>query len=217
MYKAAIFDLDGTLVDSIYDIAHCMNHIFAKFGYPTYSVDEYKYLVGSGIRTIAEKQLVGESAENINKIVDAYEPYYIEHCTDHTVIYDGINEMLETLSKNGVKMAVLSNKPHNQAVAVVEKLFGKGMFESIWGRKEDFPMKPDPASVNEILKEIGVSREECVYVGDMEGDILVARNAGMDGIGVMWGIRGENSFVDVIPDIKANTVKELTDLILKNA
>ncbi len=217
MYKAAIFDLDGTLIDSIYDIAHCMNHIFEKFGYPTYSVEEYKYMVGSGIRTIAEKQLAGEPIENIDRVVAEYEPYYIEHCTDHTVIYDGITEMLETLLKNGVKMAVLSNKPHNQAVAVVEKLFGKGTFESIWGRKEDYPMKPDPTSVNAILAEMNVSREECVYVGDMEGDILVARNAGMDGIGVTWGMRGENSFIDVIPDIKADTVKELTDLILKNA
>lgn len=217
MYKAVIFDLDGTLVDSLTDIAACMNHTFEAFGYPTYSVDEYRFLVGSGIRTIAEKKLPDLPEADICTLVEAYEPYYIEHNSDTTKVFDGIHEMIDALKKNGVKMAVLSNKPHNQAVSVVNKYFKEGTFDVIWGRMEKFPLKPDPTSVLAMLEEMGASPEDSVYVGDMEGDMLVARNAHMAEIGVSWGIRGEKSFIDIIPAALANTPKELCELILKNA
>lgn len=196
MIKAVLFDLDGTLANSLSDLADSTNYALSEMGFPTHEREEYKYLVGDGIPKLIERALpVGEKTEeNKKKCLDIFMERYKEHYHDKTVAYDGIPDMLSELKEGGLKIAVISNKAEEMAVKVVEKLFG-GMFDVVAGKREGFPTKPDPALTLEVIRELGAKPQECVLVGDSGMDMAASVNAGATGIGVLWGFRLEDELL----------------------
>lgn len=196
MIKAVLFDLDGTLANSLSDLADSTNYALSEMGFPTHEREEYKYLVGDGIPKLIERALpVGEKTEeNKKKCFDIFMERYKEHYHDKTVAYDGIPDMLSELKEGGLKIAVISNKAEEMAVKVVEKLFG-GMFDVVAGKREGFPTKPDPALTLEVIRELGAKPQECVLVGDSGMDMAASVNAGATGIGVLWGFRLEDELL----------------------
>lgn len=190
--KLCIFDLDGTLINSLYDLADAMNYSLAKHGLPTHAREKYRKMVGSGISVLADRAMtVPEGTdENLKKSVLAvYNERYKEHCMDLTRPYKGIPKLLKKLEELNIKFAVLSNKPDNFTNIMVNTLFPDNHFSAIWGKKEDFPRKPDPKAVFAILESLGEVPQDCLYIGDSDIDIYTAQNAGITACGVSWGFR----------------------------
>lgn len=190
MIKAVIFDLDGTLTDTLTDIANAMNHTLAKHGLPTYPIDRYRYLVGGGMKRLA-RLTVGERQDMYDAVLADYAAYYAIHATDATAPYPGVVEMLRALAARGLKLCVFSNKPHGDTVTVVRRYLGEIPFALVQGQIEGVPVKPDPAGALCCAAALGVEPAECLYLGDTDVDMLCARNAGMHPIGVQWGFRPE--------------------------
>lgn len=196
MIKAVLFDLDGTLADSLSDLADSTNFALSEMGLPIHGRDEYKYLVGDGIPKLIERALPeGEKTEqNQKQCLDIFMRRYKEHYHDKTVAYDGIPDMLSRLKSDGMKIAVISNKADDMAVKVTEKLFGS-IFDVVAGKREGFPTKPDPALTLEVIRQLGVKPQESVLVGDSGMDMAASVNAGATGIGVLWGFRLEDELL----------------------
>lgn len=186
--KAALFDLDGTLTNTLTDIASAMNRSLRLHGLETFSVNDYRYLVGDGVRKLAERACRGRT-ELEDSVRREYQAYYREHAQEQTAPYDGVKEMLEGLRQRGIKLAVFSNKPHADTCAVVEHYFPEVAFEVVRGQVEGVPVKPDPTGALAIADELGLKPEEFVYLGDTATDMQCAVNAGMRPIGVLWGFR----------------------------
>jgi len=190
MIKAVIFDLDGTLTDTLADIGNAMNHTLAEHGLPTYDLDRYRYLVGSGMKRLA-RLAVGDRQDMYEPVLAGYAAYYARHATDTTAPYPGVVEMLGALHARGLKLCVFSNKPHGDVVTVVQRYLPEIPFALVQGQIESVPVKPDPAGALRCAAALGVAPDECLYLGDTDVDMLCARNAGMHPIGVKWGFRPE--------------------------
>lgn len=216
MIKAVLFDLDGTLANSLSDLADSTNYALSEMGFPTHEREEYKYLVGDGIPKLIERALpVGEKTEeNKKKCLDIFMERYKEHYHDKTVAYDGIPDMLSELKEGGLKIAVISNKAEEMAVKVVEKLFG-GMFDVVAGKREGFPTKPDPALTLEVVRQLGVKPQECVLVGDSGMDMAAAVNAGAAPVGVLWGFRLEDELIKNGAEYTIKSPAEIPEIIRK--
>ena len=192
MYKACIFDLDGTLTDTLESLSYSVNATLKELGLGQITDTQCKAFVGNGARRLIEQSLQAAGDPEAKRIEEAMEVYgriFKIHCTYHVAPYEGIVDMLQELKKEGVQLAVLSNKPHLQTQDVVATFFEKGTFARVYGQQEGVPRKPDPAAVHMILKELGVSGEECLYIGDSDVDMLTGRAAGVPAIGVTWGFR----------------------------
>ena len=195
MYKVCIFDLDGTLTDTLESLTYSVNATLTELGLRKITMDQCRQFVGNGAKVLIEKALAASGDEELallDRGLEVYKRIFGENCTYHVVPYDGIPELLETLREQGIKTAVLSNKPHNQTVDVVADIFGKEKFACIAGQREGISRKPDPAGVYEILESLGVKKEECLYIGDSEVDVETARRAGVTGVGVTWGFRSRD-------------------------
>lgn len=190
MKKAVIFDLDGTLLNTIDDLSDSVNFVLKKHKYPTFSIEEYKYKVGNGMRKLIERSLpeTEQSEEKIEQILAEFMAYYGEHKMDKTAPYDGIEQLLKTLKQKGIKTAVVTNKAHISAKPLIDSVF-KNLFDEVAGQKEGVPTKPDPTAVLAVMKELKVKADECLYLGDSGVDMQTARNADVFGIGVLWGFR----------------------------
>lgn len=186
--KAALFDLDGTLTNTLNDIANAMNRSLRLHGLQEFSVNDYRYLVGDGIRKLAERACRGQT-ELEDSVREEYQAYYREHAQEQTTPYDGVNDMLTALRQQGIRLAVLSNKPHADTCAVVARYFPEIGFEAVRGQIEGTPVKPDPAGALAIAEEMGMKPDEFIYLGDTATDMQCAVNAGMRPIGVLWGFR----------------------------
>jgi len=197
-YKAVIFDLDGTLLDTIEDIKITMNLALKRYNYPEFSVEEYKYFVGKGVDNLISEVIKTASIPSsaFRDLKEAYYEIYKNQATINTKLYDGISELIKELKANGISLNVLSNKPHSQTVEVIRHYFGEGVFDLVYGKKEDFSPKPDPASALDLTKALGITPTEVLYVGDTETDILTAKNAGFYSVGVLWGFRKEDELVN---------------------
>jgi len=190
-FKAVIFDLDGTLLDTIGDIADAVNGVLAARDFPTHDVDTYKRIIGAGIEDLISCALPEERRDEETMkacLHDVYE-VYSKSRHDKTRPYEGIEELLDELVRRGIKIAVLSNKPHASAVRQIMQYFPRHSFERVEGAKENRALKPLPDVAHEIMDDMGVRPQECIMVGDVEMDILVAKNAGMYSVGVSWGFR----------------------------
>lgn len=188
-YEAVIFDLDGTVLDTLGDLAASVNHALASRGLTERSLDEIRAFVGNGIKNLVSRsagQSVGEREKEI--LLDTFRKHYALHCADETKPYAGIPELLTELKEKGVKTAVVSNKAHGAVVKLAEKYF-PGQFSCVLGERDGIPRKPAPDSVEYALSCLGVKKENAVYVGDSEVDILTARNAGLESVIVTWGFR----------------------------
>ncbi|MDR1525896.1 MAG: HAD family hydrolase [Tannerella sp.] len=189
--KLIIFDLDGTLLNTILDLAHSTNHALEKNGFPAHPIETYKYFVGNGIHKLFERALPeGEKTEeNITKMRKVFLPYYENHNTEYTEPYKGIPELLHMLQSKGLKLAVASNKYQQATEVLINKYFPEISFTSVFGQREGVPVKPDPAVVFEILKIACVQATEALYIGDSGVDMKTALNSGVTSIGVTWGFR----------------------------
>ena len=186
--KAAVFDLDGTLTNTLNDIATAMNRSLRLHGLPEFSVDEYRYLVGDGAKKLAQRAVRNrqELAESVRR---EYQAYYQEHTLDTTRPYPGIPELLQALTERGIQVCVLSNKPHADTCGVVRHFFPEIPFAQIRGQVEGVPVKPDPTGALLIARALGLKPEAFVYLGDTNVDMRTALNAGMHPVGVTWGFR----------------------------
>ena len=190
---AILFDLDGTLLDSIGDIASCANEALAAMGLPLLTVDAYKALVGDGISGLARKALPLDSRNeaSIETFVEIYRGLYAEKWSETTVPYPGIEGVLSTLHARGIRLAVLSNKRDDFTNVCVERLLPRKLFDVIRGESEITPRKPDPQGALQVARDLGVSPARCLFVGDSEIDAETAQRAGMEFLAVEWGYRSQ--------------------------
>lgn len=192
MIKACIFDLDGTLTRTQESIARPINMTLKYYGLPEQPVEDYNYFAGDGIKNALERALkaAGDTeAAYLEEGLPMCRKWMNEDPLYHVEPYPHVIESLHALKDKGIKIAVFSNKPHESAVNVVETIFGKGLFDHVQGQTDRIPIKPDPAGVYEILKEFGVKKEECLYFGDTNTDMMTGHNAGLYTVGVTWGFR----------------------------
>lgn len=190
MIKAVLFDLDGTLVNSLFDLGASTNYALEKMGFPTHETEKFKIFVGDGMAKLIERALPENKRdrETIQTTLDIFMEHYRTHYVDKTLPYDGISDLLDALK--GYKKAVISNKADEMVIPLTEKLLGD-RFEIVCGKREGYPTKPDPTLTLEIIKELGVEPKECIFVGDSGMDMAVAKNSGCVAVGVLWGFRGK--------------------------
>ncbi|MDR1368920.1 MAG: HAD family hydrolase [Dysgonamonadaceae bacterium] len=196
--RAIIFDLDGTLVDSLADIADAMNRTLMRFNCPVHDYEAYKYFVGNGLKNLVHDCLPDDKKDE-NHVMECLKimmEEYGKSYAEKTRLYNGIPELLDTLSGKGLKMAVLSNKADELTQKICSKLLKKWHFEIILGATEHFPRKPNPESALHILKKINVSPENVLYPGDTNVDMQTARAAGLFAIGVTWGFRTKDELLE---------------------
>lgn len=189
-YLGAIFDLDGTLLDTLDDLADCMNAVLRDFGMPAHPADPYRYFVGDGMENLARRAApVGTGDATIKKMAAAMGEKYAAGWAAKTKPYAGIPELLEELGKRGLKLGVLSNKPDAFTQVMVRHYFGEGCFQAVFGAREHVARKPDPAGALEIAHGFELVPAEILYLGDTNTDMRTGRAAGMRTIGVTWGFR----------------------------
>ena len=190
--KACIFDLDGTLTNTLESMTYSVNLTLEEMGLSKITKDQCRVFVGNGARVLIEKSLKAAGDTDASRIEEGMEIYgriFDRNCTYHVTPYEGIPEMLKALKDKGIHLAVLSNKPDRQTVKVVKAIFGEELFDYAQGQKEGIRRKPEPDGVWYLMEQMHVSKEECLYIGDSEVDAATGRNAGLKTIGVLWGFR----------------------------
>ena len=190
--KACIFDLDGTLTNTLESMTYSVNLTLEEMGLSKITKDQCRLFVGNGARVLMEKSLKAAGDTDASRIEEGMEIYgriFDQTCTYHVTPYEGIPEMLKALKDKGIQLAVLSNKPDRQTVKVVKAIFGEELFDYAQGQKEGIRRKPEPDGVWYLMEQMHVSKEECLYIGDSEVDAATGRNAGLKTIGVLWGFR----------------------------
>lgn len=189
-FNAVLFDLDGTLLDTLEDLTDSMNATLAKFGKDPVSMDQSKYFVGDGVEQFVRRAIGGQpDRKTVEDFARAYRAEYAGRWAAKTRPYDGIGDLLETLKARGVKMAVLSNKPDDFTSLTVERFFAPGIFAAVRGAKADIPNKPDPSAAIQITSDLKITPEHFLYVGDTNTDMQTATAAGMYAVGALWGFR----------------------------
>ena len=199
MKKAVIFDLDGTLADTIASITYCGNLALSRFGLPSFGEEDYKHFVGDGAAMLIRRALLATGDERLEHFDEVYETYleiFAKDCMYQVKPYEGICALLEELKRLSVRIAVLSNKPDRDSLRVVEALFGKGYFDFVQGQREDIPRKPDPAGVYRIMEAFVLPAGDFLYVGDSGVDMKTGRAAGIFTVGVLWGFRDREELVE---------------------
>jgi phosphoglycolate phosphatase len=197
-FKAVVFDLDGTLLDTLDDLADSMNSVLAGQNYPTHDVEAYKYFVGNGMRNLVERTFPEDKRDNANidRGLAAMRAEYANRWNNKTKPYAGIAELLDALVGNGLKVAVLSNKADDFTKLMVHNLLPDWNFELVFGERKGIPKKPDPSGAMEIARTLGVQPRECLYLGDTGVDMKTAVSAGMYPVGVLWGFRKAEELVE---------------------
>ena len=198
MKKLAIFDLDGTLLNTIEDLGYAANHALQAHGYPTHSIASYPFFVGNGVRRLIERVLPEDARTEatIDRLLITFKEYYNDHNTDYTKPYEGIPELLSLLSSRGVAIAVASNKYQAATEKLISHFFPTLSFIAVEGQKEGVPVKPDPSIVFEILAKAKTPKADTIYIGDSGVDMETARRACVDSVGVTWGFRPEKELVE---------------------
>ena len=214
-YKAVLFDMDGTLLDTLEDLCDSTNHALRQMGYPLRGIEEIRRFIGNG----AEKQIrravpEGTSEEKIMETLAAFRAYYQDHCQIKTKVYDGLLDMLSELKEKGVKMAVVSNKPDAAVKKLSKEYFGDRLDYAI-GPSDGVRCKPYPDMAEEALKALGVEKKDAVFVGDSEVDVQTGLNAGLDVIAVSWGFRSREVVIEAGASKIADDAHQLEKFILE--
>lgn len=216
MKKLVIFDLDGTLINSIEDLGHAANYALSKNGFPTHSLASYPFFVGNGVRNLIRKALPEENRNDatIDSLLKDFKEYYDEHNVDATKPYDGIMDLLVRLQDEGVKLAVASNKYQRATEKIVSHLFPDINFVSVQGQQDGMNVKPDPSIVFNILSVALVPKASVLYVGDSGVDMETARRACVDSVGVTWGFRSEKELNEYHADQIVHRASDIFDIVM---
>lgn len=214
-YKAVIFDLDGTLLDTIRDIQVSMNKVLDKYYFPQFSVEDYFYFVGDGVDKLVLRVIEAAKIDPgmFEVIKSDYYQIYQEQSKIHTKIYPGIELLLEGLLDLGISINVLSNKPHIQTIDVIDYYFNSQIFTYVYGKKEEFLPKPANDSALDIVSKLGFRCEEVLYVGDTSVDIFTAKNSGFISVGVLWGFRKAEELVSAGANYLVSSPLEILDIV----
>ena len=199
MKKLAIFDLDGTLLNTIKDLGDAVNYALDHNGFHTHSVASYPYFVGNGVKRLIERALPEDARKNaqvVSNMLRDFKTYYNDHNTDRTVPYEGMPELLRTLQDNGVMLAVASNKYQQATEKIINHYFADINWVAVLGQQDDIPIKPDPSIIFMVLSQARISKQETLIVGDSGIDMETARRACVDSVGVTWGFRSEKELVE---------------------
>ena len=214
MFQSVIFDLDGTILNTLEDLANAGNWICRKRGWPEHTVEGYRRLVGTGMRNLLRLlDPLGDSDPQLDEALAEYMDYYGQHSLEKTAPYPGIPELLTELKRRGVKLAVYSNKGDRFCTEIVEHFF-PGVFDVIRGKVDGVPVKPDPAGLRLVLDALGAEQETTLYVGDSNVDVATARNGGLVSCGVTWGFRGRQELQEAGAVHLTETAGELLSLVL---
>lgn len=211
----AIFDLDGTLADTLYDLADAVNYGLRQLGYPEHEYEKYKHFVGNGVQKLCFRALPEDKKDDAEKLHEYFNEYYGEHFLDKTKLYDGMYETLKKLSANGVKLAIATNKPENFAVEIADALLSELDFVKILGGCDYRPKKPDTAILVEIFAALPDKENRVFMIGDSNVDVEVGKNAGIETIGCVWGFRGREELETAGADFIAETVDDIVKFILE--
>ncbi len=211
--NTVIFDMDGTVLNTLDDLTTSVNYVMDKFGFPNRTVEEYRRAFGNGIRRAIELNVPeGTSKETIDEMLPVFKQHYDKHCLDKTRPYDGILELMKELKKRGYKMAIVSNKIDSAVKELNKKFFSEAIDVAI-GERPGINRKPAPDSVIEALKELGSTKEEAIYIGDSEVDFQTAVNSGLPCISVLWGFRDKDYLEEIGADVFATTPADVLDLL----
>ena len=202
--------MDGTVVNTLDDIAYNINLMLSYYSFKTHTVEEIKGMIGNGAKKLVERALPKEKVnENfLDEALKTYQNFYDKNIVKDTFVYEGLENVLVSLKNSGVKLAVISNKDERHVTEVIDVLL-PGIFDIVWGYNGRFPHKPDPSSVIAIIDIFGLTKEEVAFVGDSKVDILTAKNTGIKSVGVSWGFGGVHSFDECTPDIIIDLPQEL--------
>ncbi len=216
MIKLCIFDLDGTVLDTVHTIAYYGNFALSKHGIEPIDAEEYKYFAGNGAVNLIKRALRFRNCltdEVFEKVFADYNTAYNANTSYLTAPFDGIREALDAIKAQGIKTAILSNKPHFATTSVINSLFGEGYFDCVYGQRENVPIKPDPTAVLEIMEECNAKPEECLYIGDTGTDMKTGKNAKLYTVGVLWGFRGKEELLENGADVIIENPQQLLDCI----
>ena len=212
-YKAILYDMDGTVLDTLADLTAAVNHSLTVFGFPPVSAAQVRRSLGNGAKRLINCCLPeGADEARSEELLEYYKKYYDAHCCIDTAPYEGIVPLMEKLLDAGVKQAILSNKPHSAVQPLAEKFFS-GLLDFALGESETVRKKPDPSGLLNATERLGFSVHECLYVGDSEVDVQTAKNAGMDCVAVSWGFRDRPELEAAGAQMIADSVKELEEII----
>ena len=211
--KLAVFDLDGTLIDSLADIAEATNFAMRKLGFPEHPLNEFNYMVGDGVKILIERALPDDRQELFEQALKLYNDYYNENYTVKTYVYKGITETLKQLKAMGIKLAVASNKTHCFTEVIIKNYFGNDTFDAVYGKFDARPVKPDPAILNAILSDMSIAPSEAIMIGDTSIDINTGKNAGVRSIGCLWGFRSMEELTSAGADFRAEKPEDIVKFI----
>ena len=216
-FTHVIFDMDGTVLDTLEDLARAGNHVCAAHGWQTFPVDAYRYKVGNGMPKLVERFMPAEFAGDADAFAATYAEFcahYALHSQDHTAPYPGTVEMLGRLRAAGVRLAVLTNKDHAAAVPLAARYFGQDAFDVVQGRVDAFPPKPAAPITLYVLEQLGAAPNTTLYVGDSNVDVACGHNAGLKVAGATWGFRGRNELTEAGADYLVDSSEQLAELVL---
>ncbi len=213
--KMCIFDLDGTLIDSLEDLAISVNYALEKNGFATHSTDAYRQFVGDGAVMLIKRAMATKefTQREFDKVKKDYDEHYKMHCIDKTALYDGALELLNELKAKDIKLAIISNKPDDFVKSIMIKMNLTQYFDYIAGGLPDVPKKPDPYAFNVLLQKFSLTQNECLYVGDSNVDIFTGKNAGIKTLGASWGFRGKQELLDADAEVIIDNLSEVLSYV----
>ncbi len=217
MWTHVIFDLDGTLLNTLEDLANATNWVCAQHGWPVHELDEYKRFVGNGARKLMERAAPADielTKELLDQLYQEFNERYADHKAEKTRAYDGMPQAVKELGRAGLTLAVLTNKPDVAAGPIVEQYYPDS-FSVVQGALPGVPVKPDPALLCVLMERIGAKPETTLFVGDSDVDIMTAKNGGLESCGVLWGFRSREELIQAGADHLVESAAELMELILK--
>ncbi len=217
-FKSVMFDLDGTLLDTVGGIANAVNITMREFGYPVHSKENVRSFINNGAYKLIQRALpkeIQEDDHSVKKVLARYTKIYFDNAYVDTHVYDGCTELLQRLKAEGYRLAVVSNKPDDSARAMTHRYFGN-CFEYISGTGQGLPTKPEKACIDKALEALGADRKSLLYVGDSVVDVQTAHNSGLLCAGVTWGFHGTRGFGDETPDFYADNARELYEIIAQH-
>ncbi len=215
MKSLVIFDLDGTLLNTIADLANSTNYALARLGFPTHETEKYRFMVGNGVNKLFERALPegAKTEENVLRVRELFLPHYDRHNADDSRPYPGVESLLERLQADGLQLAVASNKYQAATEKLVDRYFPSIRFTAVFGQREGVPVKPDPTIVFDILKVAGMPKDRVLYVGDSGVDMQTAAKAGVTACGVTWGFRPRTELEAEHPDHLVDAAEEVIGLV----